>query len=313
MGCSLATMAPAIPTGSPIEALFRPPTRSGDCLRENYTELELLPGLTIENVWTTGVMWEDFHRFLRDNVVWMAINVFVFLRGSYVGEDMMVLKLGGIGAGLYVSALEDTAAAVATATCDFLVRLLATCEHHDVIIAGRQSNTVLLTPISGAGLSLFFQESRSCFRQVVICNMAFSADQCCALATMSRLDVGVVLSYCGLSNDAAGAFVECLQSDRGQVKLFDCNIDIPILARALTGNSRVTSLKPGYDRTNDSSMAILVAALANNRGPVHLDVYGCSISDDNLIVLCESLMTHPTLTNLDLRDTRVRIVEATDG
>jgi hypothetical protein len=43
--------APADPTGtgSLIEALFRPSTRSGEGLPEGWTVVELLPGLTIEN------------------------------------------------------------------------------------------------------------------------------------------------------------------------------------------------------------------------------------------------------------------------
>jgi hypothetical protein len=138
---------------------------------------------------------------------------------------------------------------------------------------------------------------------------------------MQRLDVGVVLCYCGLSNDATGAFDECLQSGRGPVELFGCNIDIPTLARALTGNSRVTKLKPYHPYpmgTNDVDVAILVAALANNRGLVNLDLQYSYISDDNWIILCESMKAHPTLTNLDLfytspgSPTNVRIVQTDD-
>jgi hypothetical protein len=74
--------------------------------------------------------------------------------------------------------------------------------------------------------------------------MILSADQCRALATMSRLDVEVNICCCKLADDAAGAFVECLQSERGPVKLEHCDIDFRVLASALTSNSRVTKLKP---------------------------------------------------------------------
>jgi hypothetical protein len=68
--------APAVPTGSPIEALFRSSTRFLELRRlpESWTEVELLPGLTIENIWATGVTWKDFCLFLRDKIVWIRVD-----------------------------------------------------------------------------------------------------------------------------------------------------------------------------------------------------------------------------------------------
>jgi hypothetical protein len=135
-----------------------------------------------------------------------------------------------------------------------------------------------------------------------------SEDQCLALATMSRLDVELEVRYCRLADDAAGAFVECLhQSDRGPVNLDLCKIDSQVIANALTGDSRVTRLKPHFDWTDDAEKAVLFRALANNRGLVELNLGGCSISDNNWSVLCESLQAHPTLTCLNLEDTRPTI------
>jgi hypothetical protein len=131
--------------------------------------------------------------------------------------------------------------------------------------------------------------------------MALSEDHCRALATMSRLDVELKIIECRVSNAAAGAFVECLHSDRGPVKLHNCKIDTQIIASALTGNSRVTSLRPGFWRTNDAETAVLFSALANNRGLEELDLFQKPISDDNWSILCESLKAHPILTSLDLR------------
>jgi hypothetical protein len=121
---------------------------------------------------------------------------------------------------------------------------------------------------------------------------------------MSRLDVELDMFDCSLADDAAGAFVECLHSDRGPIKLKQCDIDTQIIASALTGNSRVTSLKPGFGRTNDAETAVLFSALANNRGLEELDLEDTPISDDNWSILCESLKAHPTLTDLNLLDTR---------
>jgi hypothetical protein len=299
--------APSVRTGSLVEALFRPSTRFRGRLPEGLTEeLELLPGLTVENALATGVTWDDFLRFIRDKVVWMAPDVYVYSHEYYVGGALMVLQLGG-DAGTNsmcdVHVRSGTDAASATVTCNFLLRLLATCENHDVYINGCFGE--VSTTLSGAALSLFFQESRSCLRQVTLRYMALSADQCRALASMSRLDVQLKIFECSLADDAAGAFVECLHSDRGPVKLNNCKIDSQTIAHALTGNSRVTSFKPFYyfGRSNDAATDVLVAALANNRGLVYLDLQHCHISDDSWSILCESLKAHPTLTSLGLRDT----------
>jgi hypothetical protein len=200
---------------------------------------------------------------------------------------------------LRVYATLGTAAALATATCDFLVRLFATCEERDLFIEGR-GNPV---PISGAGLSLFFQESRDDLRKVYLSKMVLSEDHCLALATMSRLDVELIMNRCSLSNNSEGAFVECLQSDRGPVNLNWCRIDSQIIADALTGDSRVTSFKPLFNVT-DADLAILLRALANNRGLMVLVLGGVPISDENWTILCESLQAHPTLTSLNLCATR---------
>jgi hypothetical protein len=303
-------------TGTPIEveALFRPTSRYRDSHRrrlpESYTEVELLPGLTIESVRAMGITWEDFCRVLQGKRAWMAPSVYVCSGSFYGGGDPWVLKLGGyrVGTGLSVHVTEGTDVAAATATCDFLLRLFATCESHDVNIS-RPDNGVP-PPLSGAGLSLSFQDSRDSLRQVTLYYMALDADQCLALATMSRLDVELGIHECRVSNAAEGAFVECLHSDRGPVKLHNCKIDSQTIAHALTGNSRVTTLKPDFGETNDAEMAILFTALANNRGMLDLDLRFCCISDDNFSILCQSLQAHPTLTNLNLiytRPIRIRI------
>jgi hypothetical protein len=322
---STMAAAPAEPNGASIEALFRPSTRFQDShpnligyLPENCTEVELLPGLTVENIRVTRIFWDAFHRFARNKIVWMTPDVYVctnmYLRNRgdpYLRNrgDPLVLVLGcdalGGTTSLRVYVMPDTtAAAVATATCDFLLRVFATCEQCDLHIEG--SNDEVPPPLSGAGISLFFQESRSCLRQVVLCDMVLNEDHCRALATMSRLDVELHLDWCSLADDAAGAFVECLQSDRGPVKLKMCKIDSQILANALTGDSRVTRLEPDFDGTDDAGMAILFRALANNRGLVDFDSRGDPISDENWMILCESIQAHPTLTSLGLFTTMPR-------
>jgi hypothetical protein len=295
--------APAVRAGSSIEALFRPSNHYfRGRLPEGFTEeLELLPGLTTENVLATGVTWGDFLRFLQGKFLWMAPDVYVIPRYVSGLAQSLVLGLGGydIVTNMFVRVTEDTAAAAATATCDFLVRLLATCEERGVSINGC-CNAVPL-PLSGAALSLFLQESRDSLRKVTLYDMTLSEDQCRALATMSRLDVELDMYNCSLVDDAAGAFIECLQSDKGPIKLNGCEIDNQIIASALTGKSRVTRLE--LVPVNDTAHDVIFRVLANNRGLLDLDLQFNSISDENWTILCESLKAHPTLTSLHLQRT----------
>jgi hypothetical protein len=286
-----------------IKALFRRSTRYRDHkgrLPGLLAEVELLPGLTTENIWASGVTWEEFHRFLRYKIVWMTPDVCIcFGYMSGIGES--VFSLGGDGhIKLCVHVTRGTTATGATATCDFLVRLLATCQEHGVSINGRFGE--VSTTLSSAGLSLFFQGSHSCLRQVTLYKMILNADQCHALANISRLDMELAIHNCKLADDAAGAFVECLHSDRGPAELNACDIDNQILVSALTGNSRVARFTP-YWETTDADTAVLFAALANNSGLAELDCQHHPISDDNWSILCESMKAHPTLTNLNLLHT----------
>jgi hypothetical protein len=290
----------------PIEALFRPSTRFRDShgnrrggLPEAFTELELLPGLTIESVLARGVTtWENFRRFLHDKVVWMTPDVYISCRGIYSTGDTLVLVLGRSDARTRMCVRVRSGAATAAAPCDFAVRLLAASELRSVYIRG---NVNIVPPVSGETLSRFFQESRSCLHQVTLELMALSEDHCRALATMSRLDVELDLRKCSLlDDDAAGTFVEYLQSDRGPVKLGFCEIDSRVIANGLTGDSRVNKLELDND-LDDPATGVILKALANNRGLAELDLSLCKMSDDNWSILCESLKAHPTLTSLGVR------------
>jgi hypothetical protein len=285
-----------------LETLFRPSHRWEALLLENpdrrafhhpqhLTVVELLPHLTPPDVWATGVTWEAFYHFILGKMVWMTPYVYVSSKSISNPFDQTVLWLRGdaaaAGSGLNVHVTEGTVPAAATATCEFLLRLLATSELPSVHKHGFYS--IVSPPISGAALSLFFQESRICLGKVLLSFMALNADQCLALATMSRLDVEVQMRCCSLSNDAVGAFVEFLQSDRGPVELQSCSIDSQIIARALTGDSRVTRFRPNSQMMNDANHAVLFTALANNRGLVDLDLQQRSIRNENWSILCESL------------------------
>jgi hypothetical protein len=297
------------PTGSTIEALFRPSTRfrdshrnrRGGCLPGGWTEVELLQDLTLEDVLATGISWEEFCLFLRNKVVWMTPDVYI--RSGYMvtnADDLEVLALQAEASRcprLRVHVRMGMAAAGVTATCDFLLRLLATCEKDSVFISGFCN--AVSPALSSAGLSRFFRESQPCLRKVTLYGLVLSEDQCLALTTMPRLDVELAMARCSLSNDAAFAFVECIRSDRGPVDLYECRIDSQILANALTGKSRVTRLKPHSGGTN-AVQAIFFRVLANNKSLSYLDLSNHTITDENWMILCQSLQGHPNLTSLDL-------------
>jgi hypothetical protein len=184
-------------TTAAMETLFRPsdrwqaPNHRPDHLPDNLTEIELLPGLTIENIRATGVTWEDLHRFLRGKLVWMTPDVYIFSQYTMPGGIVVLHFLDLEGADsryptLCVRVAPDTLGSVATATCDFLLHLMATTELGDVCIRGCGRNRGVPPPLSGAGLSLFFHQSRDDLQEVSLCDMALNADQIHALATVSR-------------------------------------------------------------------------------------------------------------------------------
>jgi hypothetical protein len=324
--------APAAePIGTPIVTLFRPSTRFRDTFREQldddndfdgfperFTEMELLPHLTLQEILAAGTKWEDFYRFLgEDQIVWMTPAVYVSSHeNSYIyhhSGDPVVLNVSDDDDDcLRVHVTEGTASAAATATCDLLVTLLATTDDGAVWMQGNSDVATAPLPVSAVALSAIFQENRDLPRTFTVGFATLNEEQIRALETASSPDVEVQLHKCSLSGDAAcrEAFVECLQSDGCPIKLKQCTIDCQVLATALAGNSRVTSLRlPHYWgwEADVTRKGLIFRSFAENKGLVHLDLYGLPISDENLSVLCQSLQVHPTLTSLDLRDTRPRM------
>jgi hypothetical protein len=288
-------------------------------------EFELVQHLSesAQDILATGIVLKDLLRFLPGKIVWMAPDVYICTEGfTTVLADFPMVLLLAVNASrqpnLCVHVSGSSPVTAATATCDFMVRLLATNEdHEDVFLKGCPSNNLhaVPTPISGAALSHFFRDSsrvNSHLRMVHFSGMALNEEQCLALATMPRRldnEVEIRLSCCSLAGDGRGAvaaaFVDCLQSDSGPVSLFRCKIRSHILTNVLTGNSRVTRLKLGYYDISDPILSLLfTTVLASNRGLVDLDLRCHSIIDENWFILCRSLERHPTLTSLDLRDTR---------
>jgi hypothetical protein len=294
---------------SAIEALFRPTDRLRDLCREQYdddsyelqnedqTEVELLPDLSPEHVLVTAdITWEDFCHFVDDYIlVWMGPDVYVCKDFSLNegGMYVRVIQLGSTNHRLFVYAARgpgpETVAAT-TATCDFVVRLLATSKDNGKIEGYWDDFSA---PISGPGLSCFFQESQDNLRRFRLENMILNEEQIRALATTEFLPgMEVILDYCSLSdgNGCHAAFVECLHRDRGPTVVDWCNIDCHVLAAALEGNSRVTWLRlADHSATSDAGKAVIFRSLAGNKGLVKLDLNHRPISDENWTILCQSL------------------------
>jgi hypothetical protein len=308
----VTTMAAAIePTWT--TALFRPTTRDRDGDDSNelpmyLTELELLPDLSPEHVLATeGITYENFCHFLGDDkVVWMAPGLYV-CSGYSNHRDVYPFVLGSSNhqgshhLHVCVAWLPQTATAATTATCDFLVRLLATRKANEAFIGGDRVSPL---PISGPALSHFCQEIQDNHREFALDDVILNAEQIHALATESQTDMDIILKDCKLLGDpdCHAAFVECLRRDGGPIQLDGSKIDCHVLAAALEGNSRVTRLNLKR-ATSDAGKGVMFRSLAENKGLVELDLNNCFTSDENWTILCQSLQGHPTLTILNLRGT----------
>jgi hypothetical protein len=303
-------------------ALFRPTNRLRDLfrvlynydsyeLRNGITEVELLPDLSPEAVIATGITWEDLCRFLGDHaLVWMEPGVYVCASHIFnpPGYRLFVeFELTNNDRLCVCAAREPETAAATTATCDFLVCLLTSIKRDRTYIAGYAENPI---PVSGPGLSRFFQESHTKLREVTLAQMTLNEEQIRALATTEfRPTMEVILDRCNLSDDNSchNAFVECLQLGRGPIQLIFCNINCHILAAALEGNSRVTRLVLARaSATDDAERGVIFSSLAANKGLLKLNLNDHSINDENWTILCQSLKGHPTLTSLGLRFTSAR-------
>jgi hypothetical protein len=321
------------PSDTTIKTLFRPSTLHQDSLHrvvrarflsDGFTEVELLPGLTLQHVLATGITWEDLCRFLCGNkLVWIASSVYLC---SHVSGDIaditytraIVIETPNnsstalrVPLSVYICSQNSDsrdAPLICNKICAFLLRLLATSEKRSVRIK-RRCYKRSRNAVSGPTLTRFFQESRDNLCKVTLENLILNKYRCRALATVSRPTLAIILKHCGLADhaDCRNVFVECLQSDRGPTKLIQCEIDSHILAKALTGNTRVIKLRPSLcNWRDDAGMSVLLRALSDNRGLEELNLRYHSISDENWMLLCRSLTAHPAVHKLDLRSTSPR-------
>jgi hypothetical protein len=326
---------------SSLTTLFRSSNRYRDLYREvgndnsyilpeRISEVELLPHLTLPDI-VAATGWEEFCQFASvsmedliahgarvERVVWMTPSVHIRMDG--IDDPLIAYRLAfALGTkalipgtstyrnrNLYLHVAESSDEAEATAICDFLMRLVgAASDLSEVDISGECPPRGVATPLSGAGLSLFFQEHQNSLRKVTFYYQKFNGDQCRALATMSRIDVELLMHTCQVTE---AAFVDCLQNSGGPLRLHSCLVDGKIMARGLAGQSRVSSLHLQFDQflPFDTAPSEIFTALANNRSLLELNLQENDISNENWMILCHSLQVHPSLLNMNLQNTNRR-------
>jgi hypothetical protein len=302
-------LAVADPLGI-LESLFRPSTRfragRKTGLSQNFTEVEFLPHLTTEDILATGITWNDFRRFVHDKLVWMTSGAYVISSTHHFGGLYPIAVEVGAkddSAGMCVRVRPGTATTqTASATCNFLIHLLASSDKRAVYMKGSSRP---LPPISGPALSRLFKCSRGNLREVTLRDMIFNEEHIRALASAAPQELDLVIRACRFSGDKAcrNACRHWLQSGGGPTELYRCVIDSDVLSDAIRGNSRLGKLFLSPERAStadDSELSLLVSALAKNKGLTDFDAFWYAISDENWSILCCSLQNHPTLTNLDL-------------
>jgi hypothetical protein len=304
--------ATANPIGT-LDSLFRPSTRfqlrggrRRFSLPRNFTEVELLPNLTTDDIVATGINWDDLRCFVHDKFVWMAPGTYISSASIGTGLYPVAVEVGAkddSAAGMRVRVRPGTATHTASATCNFLVRLLATSEHCDVYMQG---SSRALSPICGPSLSQFFEQGGQNLRAVTLRDMIFGEEDIRVLANVPQQHkLQLALRDCRFSGGDASnnALLQWLQSGRGPTELYRCVLDSVVITDAIKGNSRLGRLLLCQEKastTGAPELSLIFKALAEDRGLTEFDAFWYSIGDQNWSLLCQSLQKHPTLTSLGL-------------
>jgi hypothetical protein len=291
-----------------LESLFRPSTRfrSGrkTGLAQNFTEVEFLPHLTTEAILATGITWDGFRRFVHDKFVWMTPDAYIISSAHrFGGLYPIAVEVGAedASAGMCVRVRQGIATnQTATATCNFLIRLLACSEHRAVYMKGSSRPAL---PISAPALSQLFEHGRE--RLHTLRDMILNEEHIRVLASAPRQEQQLILRGCRFSDGEAckNVFRRWLQSGGGPTELHRCVIDSDVLADAMRGSSRLSKILLSPEKAStaeDSELSLIISALAENKSLTDFDAFWYSISDENWSILCRSLQNHPTLTSLDL-------------
>jgi hypothetical protein len=185
--------------------------------------------------------------------------------------------------------------------CDVVTRLLAVSVVHSMLLESWSSREISL--INAPTLAYLMEQ---CLSLKVLTLTALNMDEnhCRVLGTYSRPGLEIELICCKFTSAGTSALTEVLGRNQGPTKLTFCDIDYPVLAGGLRGNSRLKSLRL---RTSSNlevgkrQVLAIAGALKENKGLVDLGFWhGLGMSDETWGAVCDSLKTHPTVEVLNL-------------
>jgi hypothetical protein len=197
--------------------------------------------------------------------------------------------------------------------CDVVLRLLAVSVAHSVILRKWSSRDGAW--INAPTLAYLMEQCQS-LQVLTLQKLGMDENHCRVLGAYSRPELEIVLEDCEISSAGTSALAKVLGSNQGPTKIEYCDIDYPVLADGLRGNSRLKSLStrvlPGYIEgdddleANNREVLAIAGALRENKGLVDLDLgHNFRMSDETWDAVCDSLKTHPTLEVLNLRSTQM--------
>jgi hypothetical protein len=273
----------------------------------------------------------DFYSFAQNHVVvWMSPHAFITTMtyshqreplpvDAYMHPQMHHMLTIGSRSSFSVFASEY---APGIAACDFLLCFLAKSKVPNVSL--RRFNGAITLPVSFQALSHFLGQATLATLELYHVCLDINFGHALTLRGLfsSSTDFNLTLECCSVhpnacEGEALAILVHGLQSITGALEVNGCWIDSHILAAALSGdNCHLKKLKLSTAPSNDNSNIhgagdgrlppiiwmdpIARSVQANNTGLVEL-VFGCMpISDRDVAVLCDALVSHATVTTLDL-------------
>jgi len=288
--------------------------QDGDSNGDDFAEVELAASGR-EMLMNASLEWTALVSLLYGKIGWLGQCVLV---ACGTAADFDGYKIGYHGvldlhelAGIIIWATRFPSlvqAQVITDGCDFVLRCL---ESHStprsVRLAPFDFESAKRCPFSEQGLSRFLTECKD-IQEIELEHYIFDEGQCHALVTGVRDDVKFELHSCECIDTPTGrapaekVFFDGIGGNRGPTSLLFSHFDTMLLAEALRGNSRVTKLHldPLNFADGGDSVPPLLQALDENLGLTTLILRRNPIDDDSWSVMCQSLMYHPALEELDL-------------
>lgn len=308
------------------EKIFSPTNRYCEMLRSRQTNVEWFSEMELsvppEDLLISQRSVHDFYSFVQNHVmVWMSPQSFILTSETAQAvrlddpEIQHVLTIGIPSSSLLTSntnmglSVYSSCYMQAIHACDFLLLFFAKSNVPQVSLYGGSIHTIL--PVSGQVLSHFIGQATLQKLELlhveldpVVCNaLSVRGETSPATATTSISSFELKLLHCSVRRtaEAEDAFVRGLQSIRGTTELAGCWIDTRILAETLSGNEcHLKTLK--LTAHNGGPIDPIARSIKRNTGLVELVVGSMYVSDQDFIVLCDSLESHATVTTLDLSE-----------